>query len=136
MSIFNTIGDIASTIVSVGAVLALLSTPIRKRLKEWIVDTSKSDDLKNALKDVKTNVDAILKELEHIKKELNNQKKANQCSLRTDITKLYYDNIQNKSLKQYEKQMLIKTYEAYKDEDGNTYIDSIYKEMSDWQVIL
>lgn len=136
MDILNTVGDIASTIISVGAVITLLSTPIRKRLKEWIVDTSKSDDLKNALKDVKTNVDAILKELEHIKEELNKQKNANQCSLRTDITELYYDNIQNKSLKQYEKQMLIKAYEAYKDEDGNTYVDSIYKEMSDWQVIL
>lgn len=57
------------------------------------------------------------------------------CLLRKDIVEIYYANKATKQLREYEYQHLEHCYEAYKALDGNSFIDHIYVEMQEWEII-
>lgn len=57
------------------------------------------------------------------------------CLLRTDITRTYYRNLADKKLRQYEFENVAQCYEAYKAMGGNSFVEHIYKEMQEWEVI-
>lgn len=136
MDILNTVGDIASTIISVGAVITLLFTPLGKKIKGWIVDTTETDELKQSLVATNKKMDVVLTELKEIKKELSIQKEADQSLLRSKITETYYKNLEHGTLRQYEAEALDRNYQSYKKEDGNSFIDRIYHgEMKKWKII-
>lgn len=54
--------------------------------------------------------------------------------MRNDITDMYYRNLSNKKLKQYERESLDKLYEGYIESGGNSFIKDIYAEMRKWGV--
>lgn len=66
-----------------------------------------------------------------IRKITNGQK----CQLRSDMLKIYYHNCEEKTIRQYEFENFIFLYEAYKALKGNSFIDKIYEEVKDWEVI-
>ncbi len=66
-----------------------------------------------------------------IRKITNGQK----CQLRSDMLKIYYHNCEVKTIRQYEFENFIFLYEAYKALKGNSFIDKIYEEVKDWEVI-
>lgn len=57
------------------------------------------------------------------------------CLLRADIVGIYYKNKDKKQLREYEFQHLEHCYKAYKALGGNSFIDHIYAEMQDWEII-
>ena len=57
------------------------------------------------------------------------------CHLRSDMVNLYYRHKDTKALRQYEKENLIKLYAAYKALKGNSFIDDLYEEMTEWEVV-
>ncbi len=66
-----------------------------------------------------------------IRKITNGQK----CQLRSDMLKIYYHNCEEKTIRQYEFENFIFLYEAYKALKGNSFIDKIYDEVKDWDVV-
>lgn len=54
--------------------------------------------------------------------------------MRNDITDIYYRNLANKKLKQYERESLDKLYDGYIEAGGNSFIKDIYAEMRKWEV--
>lgn len=68
-----------------------------------------------------------------IKAMANGQK----CMMRSDITATYYRHTgeEHPTLREYERENLDDLYDGYKALSGNHYIDDIYKEMREWQVI-
>ncbi|MEZ3420845.1 MAG: hypothetical protein K1V95_02850 [Eubacterium sp.] len=66
-----------------------------------------------------------------IKKITNGQK----CQLRSDMLRIYYHNCEQKTIRQYEFENFIFLYEAYKALKGNSFIDKIYEEVKEWDVI-
>lgn len=57
------------------------------------------------------------------------------CLLRADIVRLYYRHKEDKNLREYEFKHLEHCYAAYKALDGNSFIDHIYAEMQDWEIV-
>ena len=57
------------------------------------------------------------------------------CLLRSEMLKIYYRNLENETIKQYEFENYIKLYEAYKSLDGNSFIDEINEEIRHWKVM-
>ena len=57
------------------------------------------------------------------------------CLLRSEIVKTYYRNQGQRELRQYEFENLAYCYAAYKQLGGNSFVDHIYHEMQDWNVI-
>lgn len=57
------------------------------------------------------------------------------CQLRSDMLHIYYANREKGIIRQYEYENFVRLYEAYKALKGNSFIDKIYKEVQDWEVV-
>ena len=66
-----------------------------------------------------------------IKKIKNGMK----CQLRSDMLQIYYRNREKRIIHQYEYENFVLLYEAYKALKGNSFIDKIYKEVQEWEIV-
>lgn len=57
------------------------------------------------------------------------------CQLRSEMLRCYYHNREDKTVRQYELENFVKLYNAYKALKGNSFIDKIYSEVMEWEVI-
>lgn len=57
------------------------------------------------------------------------------CQLRSEMLRIYYHNRECRTIRQFEYENFIMLYEAYKALKGNSFIDKIYDEVKDWEVI-
>ena len=66
---------------------------------------------------------------------LNDIREGQRCLLRSDILDIYYKGRESKQIRQYEYENLVLLYKAYKALDGNTFVDHIYNEINDWEIV-
>lgn len=78
-----------------------------------------------------TELAAIVPILVAVIKVCNGQK----CLLRSDMLNIYYRNREKKVIRQYEYENFVMLYEAYKALKGNSFIDKIYSEVKEWEVV-
>lgn len=57
------------------------------------------------------------------------------CQLRSEMLRIYYHNREKKIIRQYEYENFVFLYEAYKALKGNSFIDRIYEEVKEWEII-
>ena len=57
------------------------------------------------------------------------------CQLRSEMLRIYYHNSENGKIRQYEYENFVMLYEAYKALKGNSFIDKIYKEVQEFEII-
>lgn len=57
------------------------------------------------------------------------------CQLRSEMLRTYYRHREDGKIRQYEYENFVMLYEAYKALKGNSFIDKIYKEVQEWEVI-
>ncbi len=57
------------------------------------------------------------------------------CQLRNDMLQIYYHNREKKIIRQYEYENFVYLYEAYKALKGNSFIDKIYEEVHEWEIV-
>ena len=57
------------------------------------------------------------------------------CQLRSEMLRTYYRHRETGTIRQYEYENFVMLYEAYKALKGNSFIDRIYKEIQDWEII-
>lgn len=57
------------------------------------------------------------------------------CQLRSDMLSVYYRHREERQLRQYEYEHFVFCFEAYKAMRGNSFIDRIYKEVQEWEVL-
>ena len=76
----------------------------------------------------------IIKPLREWVMGVEDTREGQRCLLRTQIVRIYYHNIHDRTLKQYEYENLVACYKAYKKLGGNSFIDHIYEEMQTWTV--
>lgn len=57
------------------------------------------------------------------------------CQLRSEMLRCYYHNRESKTIRQYELENFVKLYNAYKALKGNSFIDKIYNEVMEWEVV-
>ena len=65
------------------------------------------------------------------------QKIANgtRCQLRSEMLRIYYHNRETRTIRQYEYENFVMLYEAYKALKGNSFIDRIYAEVKEWDIV-
>lgn len=76
-------------------------------------------------------VGAITPILLSVRKVSNGQK----CLMRSEMLQIYYRNRERKTIRQFEYENFVMLYEAYKALKGNSFIDRIYEEIKDWEII-
>lgn len=57
------------------------------------------------------------------------------CLLRSEMLQIYYRNRESKTIRQYEYENFLFLYRAYKALRGNSFIDKIYSEVKEWEVV-
>lgn len=57
------------------------------------------------------------------------------CQLRSEMLRIYYHNHEKGKIRQFEYENFVMLYEAYKALKGNSFIDRIYKEVQEWEII-
>ena len=57
------------------------------------------------------------------------------CQLRSEMLRIYYHNIKTGEIRQYEYENFVMLYEAYKALKGNSFIDKIYEEIHDLNIV-
>lgn len=57
------------------------------------------------------------------------------CQLRSEMLRIYYRHREEGKIRQYEYENFVMLYEAYKALKGNSFIDKIYKEVQEWEVV-
>lgn len=65
---------------------------------------------------------------------VDEMKEGQRCLLRSQIVRIYYHNLHDHRLRQYEYENLVACYKAYKKLGGNSFIDHIHEEMQTWPV--
>ena len=68
---------------------------------------------------------------------INIQKISNgtKCQLRSEMLRIYYNNIRTGEIRQYEYENFVMLYEAYKALKGNSFIDKIYEEIHSLDIV-
>lgn len=62
-------------------------------------------------------------------------KDGEKCLLRSDMLEIYYKNISDKRIRQYERENFDLLYKSYKSLGGNSFIDDVYAEVREWTVV-
>ncbi len=57
------------------------------------------------------------------------------CQLRSEMLRIYYRHREDGTIRQYEYENFVYLYEAYKTLKGNSFIDKIYKEVQEWEIV-
>ena len=57
------------------------------------------------------------------------------CQLRSEMLRTYYHHRESGKIRQYEYENFVMLYEAYKALNGNSFIDKIFKEVQEWDII-
>ena len=57
------------------------------------------------------------------------------CILRGEMLRIYYHNREDRKIRQYEYENFVMLYEAYKALKGNSFIDRIYAEVKEWDIV-
>ena len=57
------------------------------------------------------------------------------CQLRSDMLRIYYKHKDKKQVHQYDFENFALMYKAYKALKGNSFIDKIYDDVTEWEVI-
>lgn len=76
-------------------------------------------------------VGAIIPVIAWVKKLADGQK----CQLRSEMLRIYYRHSEKGVIRQFEYENFVYLYEAYKALKGNSFIDKIYKEVQEWDII-
>ena len=57
------------------------------------------------------------------------------CQLRSDMLRTYYRHREERAIRQYEYENFLAGYKAYKALGGNSFMDKIYREVQQWQIL-
>lgn len=57
------------------------------------------------------------------------------CQLRSDMLRIYYKHKDEGVIRQYELENFMLMYKAYKALKGNSFIDIIQQEVTDWKIV-
>ena len=81
--------------------------------------------------EISTLVSLTIGLLSRIRKISEGQK----CQLRSEMLQIYYHNRERKIIRQYEYENFVLLYDAYKALKGNSFIDKIYSEVKEWEIV-
>lgn len=57
------------------------------------------------------------------------------CILRSNMLQIYYRYENQEQIPQYQYENFVQMYEAYKSLKGNSFVDKIYKDIQEWEVV-
>jgi len=108
--------QIISLSIGIPTATIVLLTTVCKPFREWYFGRKKHNEKKA--------------------QEEENKRETDRCLLRNHIVSIYFRHNEEKKMREWEYENLVKLYEQYKKLDGNSFVDKIWEEVqSNWEVI-
>ena len=109
--------DIATTVLAIqgGAALITIILFFIKPFRQWFFNAKK--------------------QRRKTEKEEAAERESVRCLLRSEIVRIYYANRERRALYSFEYENVVKLYEAYKEMGGNSFVDRIWDEIQDWEIL-
>ena len=63
------------------------------------------------------------------------EKESVKCLLRSEIVRIYYANRERRTLHSFEYENVAMLHHAYKEMGGNSFVDRIWEEISEWAIV-
>lgn len=126
----------------IGAITAILAAVLglSKKARAWakkiVRKDTNADEIKAELDNIHNELRSIQTAVDAITQENSRQRDVDLAVLRNTITTIYYSHLTDKKLAAYEKEALMKMYEAYTGWGGNSYVVTIVQEMKNWDVVV
>lgn len=70
-----------------------------------------------------------------LNKKVHRISNGTKCQLRSEMLRIYYHYKEDKKIRQYEYENFVSLYEAYKELGGNSFIDKIYDEVKEFEIV-
>lgn len=112
--------ELTTTLTVISLVIGILSSAfslcllVSKSFRNWIFGMKKNKEAKEL----------------HEKQQIETDR----CLLRDRILSTYYKHVDDKELKYYEYENVSYMYTQYKELNGNSFIDKVWREIQTWKV--
>ena len=135
IDVIRQIAGIAGAITTIFGCSILFIKPIRNYVVKSIKKRMKDDQQDNLMLEILDTLN------EHIKQDQLRQEiyelhtEALLALLRSNITRMYYKYINSDGIPSHERENLIKQYDIYHKMHGNSYVDIVYADLLDVQIL-
>lgn len=143
VELLKIIGAALSGLVGISGFIVAIVKPLRKSFVNWIICNTGSANMAKQISEIEKMLKDHIKQdvqkaedMKILKDTVQKLKESERCVLRTNILRIYNKYLPTGEIPAYEFETLSKDYHSYKDLEGNTFVDDIWKIMSEeWKVI-
>lgn len=143
IEILKIIGAALGGLVGISGFIVAIVRPLRKRFVNWIICNTGSENMAKEISDIKEMLKEHIgqdaqkaEDMKSLKDTVEKLKDSERCVLRTNILRIYNKYLPTGEIPAYEFETLSKDYHSYKGIDGNTFVDDIWRIMSEeWKVV-
>lgn len=128
------LSSMIGAVTAIAAAVLSVSKKARQGVKNLIRRDTNVDEIKVELNGINTELISMREAIGRIEEENGRQREAHLAELRNGITGIYYKHLDDRKLAAYEKEDMLKMYDVYAKWNGNSYVHTIVKEMTDWNV--
>lgn len=129
MTILNLIKEWANFFLLMAAFLTIVVKPIRNSFINFISCFDREGKLVKSIEELKCNSKKTHAAIEEIKNDLIESKEIDKLTLSNSIVRLYHQYLNEPALPAYEREILIKLYEKYRELGGNSFVLECYEEL-------
>lgn len=143
VELLKNISSVLGAITGIGVAVMTIFKPLRKRFIDWIICNTGSANMAKQISDIEQMMKEHIaqdtkksEDMKLLKDTVEKLKDAERCILRSNILRFYYKYLPDGEIPAYAFEALSKDYHAYKELEGNTFVDDIWAIMSqEWKVI-
>ena len=134
LSIIQTMGGYAGSIVAVLGLITLIVKPLRERFVKWIGKTAETQELNRKIDNLTALVQTTITQNDELQTEMSKQSEAIKANLRDSILNIYYKGMEKHYMTNFELQNLNELYQNYKALGGNSFIGECVKRLKELDV--
>lgn len=143
LELLKIVGGALGGLTTICGVVVTIIKPLRKRFINWIVCNTGSANMAKQISDIEKMMKEHIgqdaqkaEDMKILKETVEKLKDSERCVLRTNILRIYNKYLPTGEIPAYEFETLSKDYHSYKELEGNTFVDDIWKIMSEeWRVV-
>lgn len=143
LELLKIVGGALGGLTTICGVIVAIVKPLRKRFINWIVCNTGSANMAKQISDIEKMMKEHIgqdaqkaEDMRILKETVEKLKDSERCVLRTNILRIYNKYLPTGEIPAYEFETLSKDYHSYKELEGNTFVDDIWKIMSEeWRVV-
>lgn len=133
MKFVSLLGSVLGILISLGTLVTVTVPALRNKLKKRLFY---SEELKAELHSLRALLEEHVAREAQLRDEMTLQKEVDLCVLRDLITGIYFRRVKERKIHAYELEDVSALYDLYRKRGGNSYVHTVYRQMTkEWELI-